>query len=170
VLGRQQLFTENTLTVMLPALRRRDPLIVRDVLCLWATVLAANITGTAIFASAIATLPVFEAPVHDALVATARDAIAPPFAAARARDLRGWLVALMVWLVPFAETSRIWAIVAIAYVVGLGQFSHVIAGSVDTLYLVARSEFTVSDYLIRFLVPSLTGNVLRRHVAGSGRR
>src|SRR4051812_36409428 len=56
VLGRQQLFTENTLTVILPALRRRDSLIAANVLRLWTTVLSANLVGAALFAAAIARL------------------------------------------------------------------------------------------------------------------
>jgi formate/nitrite transporter FocA (FNT family) len=72
----------------------------------------------------------------------------------------GWLIALMVWLLPFAETSRIWVIIALTYVVGLAQLSHVIAGSVDTLYLVARGEMTLGGYAGRFLAPALLGNIL----------
>ena len=45
VLGRQQLFTENTLTVMLPLLRRKDPRTLANVGRLWAVVLAANLIG-----------------------------------------------------------------------------------------------------------------------------
>jgi formate/nitrite transporter FocA (FNT family) len=161
VLGRQQLFTENTLTVILPALRRRDSLILANVLRLWSTVLAANVVGAAIFAWSVAILPVFEAPVHDALMGAARETVAPPFGAVLVRGIfAGWLIALMVWLLPFAETARLWVIVVITYVVGLGQFSHVIAGSVDTLYLVARGDLTLAGYAMRFLLPALSGNIV----------
>ena len=34
----------------------------------------------------------------------------------------GWLIALMVWLMPFAEQARVWVIVVITYFVGLGRF------------------------------------------------
>jgi len=50
ILGRQQLFTENTLTVVLPVLRRRDSLMFANVARLWSTVLAANIAGALLFA------------------------------------------------------------------------------------------------------------------------
>jgi formate-nitrite transporter family protein len=33
--------------------------------------------------------------------------------------LAGWLIALMVWLLPFAETARIWVVVIIAYLIGI---------------------------------------------------
>jgi len=46
----------------------------------------------------------------------------------------GWLIALMVWLLPFAESARIWVIIFLSYLVGIGHFSHVVAGSVQTFY------------------------------------
>ena len=66
----------------------------------------------------------------------------------------------MVWLLPFAETSRLWVIIIITYVVGLGRLSHVIAGSVETLFLAARAELSLGGYVARFLVPSLVGNII----------
>ena len=66
----------------------------------------------------------------------------------------------MVWLLPYAETARIWVILLITYVVGLGHFSHVIAGSVSTLYLVVTGGCGVFDYLGGFLLPALIGNIL----------
>ena len=50
VLGRQQLFTENTLTAILPLLRRRNVRTFRLVLQLWLVVLIANLLGALIFA------------------------------------------------------------------------------------------------------------------------
>jgi formate-nitrite transporter family protein len=46
VLGRQQLFTENTLTVVLPFLLHKDIGTIRKVLRLWSIVLSANVVGT----------------------------------------------------------------------------------------------------------------------------
>jgi hypothetical protein len=44
----------------------------------------------------------------------------------------GWLFALMVWLLPVAERSRVVIITIITYLVGLADLSHVIAGSAET--------------------------------------
>ena len=38
----------------------------------------------------------------------------------------GWLLALMVWLMPFAESGRIWVIIIVTYLVGLAEFSHIV--------------------------------------------
>jgi len=161
VLGRQQLFTENTLTVILPLLRRRDSVTLRNVLRLWAVVLSANLVGTAIFAFVAARTTAFEPSVRDAFFALGREAMAASVPTTLLRGIyAGWLIALMVWLLPFAESARVAVIIIITYLVGLGSLSHVIAGSVETLYLVAAGDQSLLQYIGGYLVPSLVGNVI----------
>ena len=87
----------------------------------------------------------------------------------------GWLIALMVWLMPAAQGSRLAVIVIITYVIGIGEFAHVIAGSVDKLLLVTLGKLSASGYLWGFLAPALLGNIIggvslvAREVHGSGR-
>src|SRR3954462_11359977 len=45
VLGRQQLFTENTLTPIIPLLEKKTPVALSNVLRLWITVLLGNLLG-----------------------------------------------------------------------------------------------------------------------------
>jgi formate-nitrite transporter family protein len=45
ILGRQQLFTQNTLTVILPLLERRDTVTLGHVAHVWGVVLPANLIG-----------------------------------------------------------------------------------------------------------------------------
>jgi formate/nitrite transporter FocA (FNT family) len=66
----------------------------------------------------------------------------------------------MVWLMPAAETARIWVIILLTYVIALGGFAHVVAGSVDKLFLVTTGHMSAGDYLGGFLAPSLLGNIL----------
>jgi formate/nitrite transporter FocA (FNT family) len=66
VLGRQQLFTENTLTPVLPLLHHRDRATFLKVLKLWALVLASNVVGTWAIAAALAFSGVFEPEILDA--------------------------------------------------------------------------------------------------------
>jgi formate-nitrite transporter family protein len=72
----------------------------------------------------------------------------------------GWLIALMVWLLPAAETARIWVIIIITYIVGLAGLSHIIAGSADAFYLVAIGNISFFEYLIGFMLPALVGNII----------
>lgn len=73
----------------------------------------------------------------------------------------GWLIALMVWLLPAAgAAARPWVIVIITYLVALGGFAHIIAGSVEALAAVLSGAATWADYLLGFLPPTLIGNIL----------
>lgn len=69
VLGRQQLFTENTLTAIIPLLAARTSRArdlgrrARNVARLWAVVLAANLLGALLFAIVVARTGVFVAVV-----------------------------------------------------------------------------------------------------------
>src|SRR5947209_7020523 len=72
VLGRQQLFTENTLTPILPLLHNRDLSTLGRVVRLWVLVLAANMIGTWVFAAAAAHLPVFEPEIRNAFAELSR--------------------------------------------------------------------------------------------------
>jgi len=59
ILGRQQLFTENTLTVVLPLLLRRDLATLLRMLRLWGVVLSGNLVGTFLFALCIGKIVLF---------------------------------------------------------------------------------------------------------------
>jgi formate-nitrite transporter family protein len=60
VLGRQQLFTENTLTVILPLLRHFTARNIKRVLRLWVVVLVANLIGSLLFAWVIGHTELFK--------------------------------------------------------------------------------------------------------------
>jgi len=162
VLGRQQLFTENTVTAILPLLDAREKLtMLRKVARLWAVVLFSNIVGAALFAYAAAHTPIFSADVRQAFLAIGREASAPGFGEIVVRGIvAGWLIALMVWLLPGAEQTRLFVILIVTYVVGLGAFSHIIAGSVEVLYVVASGGLTWAQYLGGYLLPVFIGNVI----------
>lgn len=161
ILGRQQLFTENTLTVILPLLLKRDKETVRNVARLWTTVLLANLAGAFIFAFVLARSSVFEEGVNTAFLRIGEDSIRAGFATTLLRGIfAGWLIALMVWLLPFAESARVWVIIIVTYVVGLAGFSHVIAGSIDVMYLAFGGHISWVDCFGRYVIPSFIGNVI----------
>ncbi|HYY96322.1 MAG TPA: formate/nitrite transporter family protein, partial [Pyrinomonadaceae bacterium] len=71
----------------------------------------------------------------------------------------GWLIAMMVWMLPAAESARFFVVVAMTYLVALGGFSHIIAGSVEVFYAVLTGGAAWSDYL-GWMLPTLAGNIL----------
>ena len=162
ILGRQQLFTENTVTAILPLLDDPEKLkTFIKVVRLWSVVLLANLAGAFVFAYAVSHVPMFSSEVQRTFGEIAREAAAPSFAAIVWRGLiAGWLIALMVWILPAAEQTRLFVVIIITYIVGLGAFSHIIAGSVEVLYLVVTGQLTFAHYLGSYLLPVFIGNAI----------
>jgi formate/nitrite transporter FocA (FNT family) len=161
VLGRQQLFTENTLTPILELLHRFDQLTVFKVLRLWGVVLGANLLGGLIFARILSTNGIFTPVVQSAFLDIGQHALAGGFWTTLLRAIfAGWLIALMVWLLPFAETARVGVIIIITYVIGLGGFSHIIAGSIEALYVVFSNQASWAAFVSAFFIPTLIGNTI----------
>ena len=161
ILGRQQLFTENTLTPILPLLKEKRLSTAVHVARLWTVVLLANLLGAFCIGYALARLNAFDPEVQANFVKIGTEALEHDFTTTLVRAIfAGWLIALMVWLLPFAESARIWVIVIITYIVGIGHFSHIIAGAVETFVVAAAGEAEWTTVFARFIVPTLIGNVL----------
>jgi formate-nitrite transporter family protein len=71
----------------------------------------------------------------------------------------GFLMAAMVWVIPGAEGAQFHLIALITYVIGLGHFTHIIAGSVEAFLLVANGMMGLGA-LFAFVVPTLLGNII----------
>jgi formate/nitrite transporter FocA (FNT family) len=162
ILGRQQLFTENTLTPVIPLMARRDGKTAVAVARLWAIVLATNLAGTIAIATVFAHVDVFGAEVSAALASVARatDPTGGFASTVVAGVFAGWLIALLAWIIGGAREVTVSVIVILTYVVGIGGLAHVIAGSVEGWYLVASGMRPLHHYLGAFLLPTLIGNVL----------
>jgi formate/nitrite transporter FocA (FNT family) len=161
VLGRQQLFTESTLTAVLPVLTRRDRRTAVATLRLWSIVLSANLIGTFAFAGVITLDGLFRPEVYPSLAELAAQTMEPSFALTLLKAVfAGWLIALMVWLLPSAGSARMLVIFLLTYIVALGGFSHIIAGSAEAAYAVFIGHASTADYLGTFLVPTLLGNII----------
>ena len=161
ILGRQQLFTENTLTPIIPLLDKESEVRISHVARLWGIVLVANLIGTALFALGISRLHFFEPEMrqafHDIGTAAAQGSFARLFVGA---IFAGWLVALIVWLQPSAEHTKLHIIILLSYLIGIAGFPHIIAGSVETLYLVAEQRMSLGHYLASYMTPVLLGNMV----------
>jgi len=161
ILGQQQLFTESTLSAVLPVLTRRDVTTIAKTGRLWGLVLLGNIAGTVIFAAMLQIPGVFTDEVVKALGVLAEQPFSGTFMVTVVRAVfAGWLIALMVWLLPSARSARLVTILLITYVVGMSKLSHVIAGSVEASYGVMVGAASLRDYLCGFFAPTLLGNMI----------
>jgi len=161
VLGRQQLFTETTLTAVLPLLVAPSRKRFFQVARVWGVMLAANVLGALLFALALEPAGLFTPEQRRTLAEIGARALAPGPAMVLVRGVfGGWLIARMVWLLPASAGSRFYVIVVVTWLVGAGEFAHSVAGSVDVLYRVVTGETGAGEYLLRFLLPVLVGNSL----------
>lgn len=161
ILGRQQLFTENTLTVILPLLKKRNRDTFLNVCRLWAAVLVANLIGALLVTAVLAKTKVVSPEAFDSMREMARASQQGAFSVVFLRGIfAGWLIALTVWLLPYAETARVWVIAIITYVIGVAHFSHVIAGAIEAAFLVMTGASSWAEFALGFFVPSLLGNIV----------
>jgi formate/nitrite transporter FocA (FNT family) len=161
VLGRQQLFTENTVTPILPLLQERSLLNLWRVARLWGIVLAANIIATFVIAFALAHTEAFKPEIRDAFAAISHHVVEDPFSTTLIKAVfAGWLIALMVWILPATGSAAPFIIVLMTSLVSMCGLAHIVAGSVDAFYLVLTGAIGLGEYGARFFVPTLLGNVL----------
>ncbi len=162
VAGRQQLFTENTVTAIIPLLDSKDkfPTFV-NVVRLWSIVLATNLLGTLLFALFVFHSDAFAPDMKHSFLQIGVMTLSYGFQATLIKGIfAGWLIALMVWLLPAAEHSRLWVVLIITYVVGAAGLSHIIAGSVEALYAVVAGAASWTYYFLDFLIPVFIGNCI----------
>jgi formate/nitrite transporter FocA (FNT family) len=161
ILGRMQLFTENTITTVLPLMARFSRANLFGTLRLWGTVLAANLAGCSVAAGFMLWTPAFPPEVVAASLELARHALAmePVEAVFRAMPA-GVLIAALVWMMPSLPSAAVGMIVAFTWLIAAGDFGHVVAGSVEMALLVLEGETGLAEGISGFFLPVLAGNVL----------
>jgi len=161
VLSRQQLFTESTITAVLPLTADFTMANVRRLLRLWAIVLAANLAGTLAAALFCTFTPVLPADLFQGMLKISRSLLEPSWSQMFFGGISaGFLVAAMVWMLPAAESAQFHVITLMAYIIGVGGFPHIVAGSIEAFLLVANGEWGVGAMLVNFTVPVLLGNIV----------
>ena len=161
IIGRQQLFTENTLTAIIPLLARRNLETFVKVLKLWAVVLAANLTGAHLFAWVVGNTPMFKSEERAAMLSIAQEAADVTFGTAVLRGIfAGWLIAMMVWMLAALDTGRITVIIILTYTVAIAGLTHIIAGAVEVLFLVMIGVKSWGAVAWGYLLPTLIGNII----------
>jgi formate/nitrite transporter FocA (FNT family) len=128
---------------------------------LWTIVLAANLAGAHLLAWVLGNTSVFAPETQKAFAQIAREAYAVTPGEAILRGVfAGWLIALLVWMRAALDTGHIPLIVLMTYMVALGNFTHIIAGSVEVLFLVMTGALPWTGWLLHYMLPVLLGNTL----------
>ena len=136
VLGRLQLFTENTLTAILPLMTRHTGRVLFLTARLWGIVLTGNLVGALLFALAATYCGIFPPEQIGSFLVIAHQATDHSALEMALLGIpAGFLIAVMVWVLPSAEGEQFAVILSITYFIGVGGFTHVIVGSADSFLL-----------------------------------
>ena len=161
VLSRQQLFTESTITAVLPLAKEFTFDGLGRTARLWAIVLVANLAGT-LFAALFCTyMPVLRADLYGGMLNISQSLLDLGWWEIVFRAIAaGFLMAAMVWLMPGAERSQLQVIVLATWLIAAGGFTHVVAGSMEAYLLVLSGSWAWWQMLAQFMVPVLIGNMI----------
>ena len=159
IIGRSQLFTENTLYPVALVLKEKRQL--WNTLRLWAIVLPANVLGAFAFALLATQTSAIEPPFVSTMSELGAKAIAHPASTVFwSGVIAGWMIALAAWLVSASHsiTGSVMVIWMLTYVVGLGDFAHCIASSCEIMTTVLTHHAPWVAYFPWF-GPAVLGNI-----------
>jgi formate/nitrite transporter FocA (FNT family) len=161
IMGNLQLFTENTVTAVLPVATHPTWRNLKRLGKLWTIVFLANCAGTLLVAALMArSIIVSPDQLNAALLLSTRILSQGPLNTLWLGMPAGFLVASIAWILPNARGSEFCVIFLVTYVIALGGFSHVVAGSAEAwlLWLCGRTSFVQA--CVGLILPSLVGNII----------
>ncbi|WP_159567258.1 formate/nitrite transporter family protein [Budvicia diplopodorum] len=161
IMSKQQLFTENTLTAVLPVIQKPTAKNLAILLRLWGIVLLGNLIGTAVIAWVLVNFSVFGVEMQKAFLTLSQAMMEKS-----GKDmflggiLSGWLIATMVWMFPTAGSAKIWVIILMTYIISICDLTHIVVGSVEGFYLIFTGHTAWAEFIYPFALPTLAGNIL----------
>lgn len=161
IMGRLQLFTENTISVVLPVLGDCSVFRVGQTFRLWGVVLFANLLGVL-----ISTLCAYYGsiiPEKQVLSALEISKHLVEYSAMKVFLLgipAGFLMAAIVWLLPSSKGNEFWVISLLTYMIAIGGLTHVVVGSAEWSLLALDGVMTWGAAISGGILPALAGNIL----------
>ena len=162
ILGRMQLFTENTITPILALFLAPTRANLYQTARLWGIVFLANLVGCAAAALVLVYGQILTDARFEGILAVSRHyAQATAFEHFRWGVPAGFIIAALVWILPRMESAgEVLMIMVLTYMIGLGGMSHVVAGSTELFILVAHGELSLAAAVFGGILPAFAGNVL----------
>ncbi len=161
ILGRYQLYTENTLPPVALVLARLAslPLLLR----VWGVVLVGNVLGAGLGAFVLANTQVLSPTAMQAGTEFAGSALELAWWDVFFKSLfAGWLVASVVWLEHAARDTiaRLFLVYIVFYMIAAAELFHVITTATDALYFVFVGRAGLWTVFYEFWLPVLLGNTV----------
>lgn len=159
ILGRAQLFTENTLypVALVLAQKRQFWNTVR----LWSVVLPANVLGAFAFGCLATRTSAFDPATARQIASLGGAALAHPSVQIFwSGVIGGWIIALAAWLVSGSHsiTGSVMIIWMLTFVMGLGNFAHCVASSCEIFVTLLSHQAPWSEFP-RWFFPAVAGNI-----------
>lgn len=160
ILARQQLFTENIITAVLPVMNRPDATRFLKLLRLWSIVLIGNVIGTIVFAYGLGRLDQFDAATGRSFLSIGQELMRNSAWQMFTKGIfAGWLMATLVWINAAAPAAKLWLVLLVTYLIAIGGFTHIVVGSAEVAYLALAGEVSWLEAATHFAVPTLLGNI-----------
>jgi formate/nitrite transporter FocA (FNT family) len=161
ILGRLQLFTESTLSAVIPVATHFSPGNLGRLLRLWALVLVSNLAGTLFIAWATQASLIGSAEQHAAMLDVSRKLLEHDWLATLKLGIpAGFLIAAVPWTMPAAEGQGFWIVLVFTYAIALGGFTHSVAGSGEAWLLAFAGEVSFAKAASALILPAVIGNVI----------
>ena len=160
IIGRAQLFTENTLYPVVLVLDERK--YVFETLRLWLVVFSANVLGAFLFSLLAMRTGALKPEIADQLIRLGIDSVTGSNAHFFwGGIIGGWLIAMVAWEVTashwtIGQLVMVWIL---TFVVGIGRLSHCIAGSGEILAGVVSGQVAAVEFF-RWLLFATCGNIV----------
>ncbi|WP_159981729.1 MULTISPECIES: formate/nitrite transporter family protein [unclassified Novosphingobium] len=161
IMGRLQLFTESTVTAVLPVATSPTWRNFGRLSRLWICVLAGNLVGVTLVSALMASEIII---THEQRL-IALDILDKLELQHWSRTLTlgipaGFIMAAIAWVLPNSRGSEFWVIFSLTYAIALGGFAHVVTGSSQATFLWLSGSIGFSEAWLEFTLPALLGNII----------
>ncbi|KMO18314.1 formate/nitrite transporter family protein [Methylobacterium platani] len=162
ILGRLQLFTEQTIVTVLPLATRPSGRALARTARLWGIVLLGNLIGTAAAAGLTVHGHLVAPGLLDAMLAVSRESLMhkEPSEFLLQGIPAGFLIATVAWLRAASSGGEFWIVFTLTFAIVLGDFTHVVAGAAEAFLLLWAGEAGPGQVLGGMILPALAGNVI----------
>ena len=161
IYSRLQLFTENTITPVLPTVVNPSTQNIGNLSRVWGISLTANFIGTGLMALLFANTSITSPETLRAMLDISHKVAELGFMESLIRGLpSGLLIAALVWMRPNAGESFLGLILLVTYVIGVADFTHIVVGSCEMFLLAWSGEAAIGDLALSSMLPTLIGNVI----------
>jgi formate/nitrite transporter FocA (FNT family) len=160
IVGRAQLFTENTLFPVILVLDRRRHLV--NTARLWGVVFGTNVLGALVFAALMIAVDTLTPSLRHSLEHLGAQSASGSWGSLFWKGIAGgWIIALVAWLVTASrDTSAQVVLIWLAtFVIGAAHLAHCIAGSTEILAGVLGGHVAVGTFFY-WLSAATLGNAL----------